>query len=160
MLCRQVIRRFPASPATWAKQSHRVVFALKRDMATPAKPPSPNDPFANGTNAYYAEEMYRIWRQDPKAVHASWDVYFRGMDKGLSSPQAFQPPPTTTQHLPPPADGAPALYSTSGELDDHLKVSDMTQHVYHKIFIPVFSRSNCLCEHIKFGVTMSRTWIL
>ncbi|KAG5221110.1 2-oxoglutarate dehydrogenase E1 component [Salix suchowensis] len=92
MLCRQVIRRFPASPATWAKQPHRAVFALKRDMATPAKPPSPNDPFANGTNAYYAEEMYRIWRQDPKAVHASWDVYFRGMDKGLSSPQAFQPP--------------------------------------------------------------------
>ncbi|KAJ7598250.1 hypothetical protein C8J56DRAFT_1039063 [Mycena floridula] len=45
-----------------------------------------------GTNTYYAEEMYGHWQQDPKSVHVSWDVYFSGLDEGLSSPQAFQPP--------------------------------------------------------------------
>jgi len=67
--------------------------------------------------------MYRLWKQDPKSVHPSWNVYFSGLDKGLSSPQAFQPPPTTSTHLPHPADGAPALHAGhGGELDDHLKV--------------------------------------
>ncbi|KAJ2922429.1 hypothetical protein H1R20_g14666, partial [Candolleomyces eurysporus] len=65
--------------------------------------------------------MYRLWKQDPKSVHASWDIYFSGMEKGLSSPQAFQPPPSTD--LPHPTDGAPALHVSSGAgLDIHLKV--------------------------------------
>jgi 2-oxoglutarate dehydrogenase E1 component len=85
-----------------------------------AAAPSPNDPFANGTNSYYADEMFRLWKQDPKSVHASWDVYFRGMEKGLPSHQAFQPPPST---LPVPSDGAPALHAAGGgDLDVHLKV--------------------------------------
>ncbi|KAJ6557323.1 2-oxoglutarate dehydrogenase E1 component [Mycena vulgaris] len=93
MFTRQAFRQLPA--------------AARRDLATPAVPPSPNDPFANGTNTYYAEEMYRHWRQDPKSVHVSWD-----------SP-GFQPPP---RHFPVPADGAPALHiGGGGELDDHLK---------------------------------------
>ncbi|KAI1798277.1 2-oxoglutarate dehydrogenase complex E1 component mitochondrial precursor [Ganoderma leucocontextum] len=95
------------------------VATLARSFAT-AQPPSPNDPFANGTNTYYVEEMYRLWRQDPKSVHASWDVYFSGMDKGLPSFKAFQPPPNL---VPTPTDGAPALHASGGaELDDHLKV--------------------------------------
>ncbi|KAM5532119.1 hypothetical protein V8D89_014212 [Ganoderma adspersum] len=93
--------------------------SLARSYAT-AQPPSPNDPFANGTNTYYVEEMYRLWRQDPKSVHASWNVYFSGMDKGLPSFKAFQPPPNL---VPAPTDGAPALHASGGaELDDHLKV--------------------------------------
>jgi hypothetical protein len=92
-----------------------------RALATPAAaPPSPNDPFANGTNAYYIEEMYRHWREDPKSVHVSWDVYFSGMDKGLPSQQAFTPPPNIA-----PSGGvaAPSLHAAGGgELDAHLKV--------------------------------------
>lgn len=123
MLSRHVLRRLPiAGRAANAAGTHRSLLAStrhQRAMAT-AQPPSPNDPFANGTNAYYAEEMYRHWRQDPKSVHVSWDVYFSGLDKGLTSAQAFQPPP---RHLPHPADGAPALHVGGGaELDDHLKV--------------------------------------
>lgn len=91
-----------------------------RCLAT-AAPPSPNDAFANGTNAYYVEEMYKHWRQDPKSVHVSWDTYFSGMDKGLPSQQAFQPPPT---FLPQPVGGAPTLDAGRGaKLDDHLKVN-------------------------------------
>src|ERR1700722_2458829 len=93
---------------------------LRRGLATPVATPSPNDPFANGTNAYYAEEMYRHWRQDPKSVHASWNAYFSGLDKGLPSDRAFKPLP---RHLPTATDGAPALHASGGaELDDHLKV--------------------------------------
>ena len=95
-------------------------LAFTRSLATPAQQPPPNDPFANGTNAYYVEEMYRLWRQDPKSVHASWNAYFSGMDKGLPSFKAFQPPPNL---VPAPTDGAPALHASGGaELDDHLKV--------------------------------------
>lgn len=56
--------------------------------------PSPNDSFANTSNAYYAEEMHRRWREDPKSVHSSWDAYFKGMDQGLPSEQAFTPVPS------------------------------------------------------------------
>jgi hypothetical protein len=51
---------------------------LYRDLATAAVSSSPNDPFANGTNTYYAEEMCRHWRQDLSLVHASWNAYFSG----------------------------------------------------------------------------------
>lgn len=118
MLSRQVLRRFPAG--RWAAQGLRCTPTLHRHLATPTAAPSPNDPFANGTNAYYAEEMYRHWRQDPTSVHASWNVYFSGLDKGLPSQKAFSPPPSL---FPTPADGAPALHIGGGaELDDHLKV--------------------------------------
>ncbi|OCH92587.1 2-oxoglutarate dehydrogenase E1 component [Obba rivulosa] len=118
MLARHALRRLPL-----ASQSQRLLPAssavLSRGFAT-AAPPSPNDPFANGTNTYYVEEMYRHWKQDPKSVHVSWDAYFSGMERGLPSPKAFQPPPNL---VPTPADGAPALHAGGGaELDDHLKV--------------------------------------
>ena len=105
--------RLPLVP----KQDSRLIY---RHLATAAISPSPNDPFANGTNTHYAEEMYRHWRQDPSSVHASWDAYFSGLEKGLG-PNAFQTPP---KFLPaPPADGAPALHASGGaQLDDHLKV--------------------------------------
>ncbi|KAJ7855883.1 2-oxoglutarate dehydrogenase complex E1 component mitochondrial precursor [Mycena olivaceomarginata] len=119
MFTRQTVRRLPAAAVRQSAKLQRSLAAVpRRDLAT-AVPPSPNDPFANGTNAYYAEEMYRHWRQDPKSVHVSWDVYFSGLDKGIPSSQAFQPPP---RHFPVPADGAPALHAGGGgELDDHLK---------------------------------------
>lgn len=99
-----------------------LVQPQRRLTVAAVQAPSTNDPFANGTNAYYADEMYRLWKQDPKSVHSSWNVYFTGLDKGLTSAQSFQPPPRTLPH---PADGAPALHVVGhgAELDDHLKVS-------------------------------------
>ncbi|EIW82629.1 2-oxoglutarate dehydrogenase E1 component [Coniophora puteana RWD-64-598 SS2] len=89
--------------------------------ATTAGPPSPNDPFANGTNAYFAEEMYRQWKEDPKSVHSSWSVYFAGLERGLPSAEAFQPPPNliTSSH----GTSGPVQTQDSGnQLDEHLKV--------------------------------------
>lgn len=129
---RQALRHNASAVPSAAARLSRTTTPLKRELATaaPAKPPSSNDPFANGTNAYYVEEMYRHWRQDPKSVHVSWDVYFAGMDKGLSSPQAFQPPPTLVSA---PADVAPSLFSRGGELDDHLKVKIFTSCFFYAL---------------------------
>lgn len=145
MLRRQALRTFAryGSP-----------MRSSRCFAT-AAPPSPNDAFANGTNTYYVEEMYRHWREDPKSVHASWDAYFSGMDKGLPSHQAFQPPPT---FLPAPVGGAPTLNAGNGaKLDDHLKASKnrvtCPAHVLN-----VVSRFNFWSEHTKSVGTMSPTW--
>ena len=125
MLSRRVLGRLITG-------SRAVLVQPRRSLAVAAsQAPSSNDPFANGTNAYYADEMYRLWKQDPKSVHSSWNVYFTGLDKGLSSAQSFQPPPKT---LPNPVDGAPALHVGQGaELDDHLKVCWPIQNVckYH-----------------------------
>ncbi|KIM35868.1 hypothetical protein M413DRAFT_449496 [Hebeloma cylindrosporum] len=116
MLTRRVVGRL-CTASRLARYTPRPI----RSLASLAKGPSANDLFANGTNAYYADEMYRLWKEDPKSVHPSWNVYFSGLDKGLPSYQAFQPPPSN--HLPHPADGAPALHVGQGaELDDHLKV--------------------------------------
>lgn len=118
MLSRQAVRRFPY--ALRGSSGRSSTTALHRTLATPAVPPSPNDPFANGTNAYYADMMYKHWIQDPKSVHVSWDAYFSAMERGVPSAKAFQPPPRLIVQ---PADGAPALHAAGGaELDDHLKV--------------------------------------
>ncbi|OJA14748.1 hypothetical protein AZE42_03179, partial [Rhizopogon vesiculosus] len=119
MIPRTAIRRFPGVLSA-ASTGRIVPTIVHRTLATAATAPSANDPFANGTNAYYAEEMYRHWKQDPKSVHASWNTYFSGMEHGLPSAKAFQPPPGL---IAPPTDGTPALYAGGGaELDDHLKV--------------------------------------
>ena len=127
MLQRHTLRRFRCATGRSRllivpQQGPRLLY---RDLATAAIAPSPNDPFANGTNTHYAEEMYRHWRQDPSSVHASWDAYFSGLEKGLG-PNAFQAPP---KFLPTPADGAPALHAAGGaQLDDHLKVCAMADY--------------------------------
>ncbi|KAF9032761.1 thiamine diphosphate-binding protein [Panaeolus papilionaceus] len=119
MMSRQVVGR-AFGLAGSLRSARTASIRHTRQLAALAQGPSSNDLFANGTNAYYADEMYRLWKEDPKSVHPSWNVYFAGLDKGLPSSQAFQAPPTT---LPVPADGAPALHAGQGaELDDHLKV--------------------------------------
>ena len=115
MLSSRILRRFPHIRLR-ASLPTTVALPQTRGFATP----SANDLFANGTNTYYVEEMYRHWKGDPKSVHSSWDVYFSGLERGLPSSEAFQQPPTV---VPAPSDGAPALHASSGaELDDHLKV--------------------------------------
>eukprot|EP01070_Trichotokara_eunicae_P001134 Trichotokara_eunicae@DN1565_c0_g1_i1.p1 len=51
-----------------------------------------SDAFMNGSARGYTERMYRLWKIDPKAVHASWDAYFEALDAGEDSTQAFQIP--------------------------------------------------------------------
>lgn len=149
MLTRRLVGRLGAAQRA---QGHPARL-LQRTLASQAPAPSPNDAFANGTNAYYADEMYRLWKQDPQSVHPSWRVYFSGMDKGLTSSQSFQPPPTT--YLPAPADGAPALHVGQGaELTDHLKVRPTLVQLFS--CSPRYSRSNSSSAHTKCAATMSQ----
>ena len=81
-------------PTAYAPTTARVLTTSARQFqAVPKGGPSANDNFANSTNAYYVDEMYRRWKEDPSSVHASWDTYFKGLDQGLPSDQAFVPPP-------------------------------------------------------------------
>lgn len=60
MLSRQALR-LPRATASTVRIQKSV--NPRRDLATPAATsPSANDIFANGTNTYYVEEMYRRWR--------------------------------------------------------------------------------------------------
>ncbi|UKZ81085.1 2-oxoglutarate dehydrogenase E1 component [Trichoderma virens FT-333] len=55
--------------------------------------PNPSDSFLSGSTANYVDEMYMQWKQDPKSVHVSWQVYFKNMESGdMPISQAFQPP--------------------------------------------------------------------
>ena len=76
-------------------------------------------------------------------MHVSWDVYFSGLDKGLPSPQAFQPVP---RHLPSPADGSPAIHiGGGGELLDHLKVSRVAGFDIIKFILIRLGAIACSC---------------
>ncbi|WFD36786.1 oxoglutarate dehydrogenase (succinyl-transferring) [Malassezia cuniculi] len=105
----------PLATTNVSAAGRRLLVSSARASAAP----SPNDAFANTTNAYYADEMYRRWKEDPKSVHASWDAYFSGMENGLPSARAFQPPPSTIIST-----GVEAPLDVSGAhpADDYLKL--------------------------------------
>lgn len=129
----------------------RVAIISRARLATAATT------FENGTNQHYSQEMYRAWRQDPLSVHASWNAYFSGLDKGLDSDSAFQPPPTLL-NIPTPAGGSPALHVHGGQdLTDHLKVCSNYSCISHDTHS---TRSNSSSVPIKFAVTISRISIL
>jgi len=57
--------------------------------------------------------MYMAWKEDPKSVHISWQVYFRNMESGdMPMSQAFQPPPNLVSR---PEGGSPAPSSSSSQ---------------------------------------------
>jgi 2-oxoglutarate dehydrogenase E1 component len=99
----------------------------KRTESTLASAPDPNDSFLSGNTANYIDEMYLQWKEDPKSVHVSWQVYFKNMESGdMPMSQAFTPPPNL---VPPPAGGVafsmPGAGMAVGEGSDvinHLKV--------------------------------------
>lgn len=104
----------------------------------------------NGSNAYYAAEMYRLWKQDPNSVHTSWQVYFSGLDKGMKSEDAFRPPPGLVS-LPAAADGAPQLnLQGSGDLQDHMKVSGGNPFSFFPFSFPLL----CSRGHVRCGISV------
>lgn len=52
-----------------------------------------SDSFLSGNSGLYADQMFEQWSRDPKSVHASWAAYFRNIESGVQSADAFQPPP-------------------------------------------------------------------
>ncbi|KAN0065565.1 hypothetical protein ACQY0O_001429 [Thecaphora frezii] len=105
-------------------RSYKSTANLSQASAAPTKlsAPSGTNTFINTTNSYYAKEMHKRWKQDPSSVHASWDVYFSSLAKGLPSEKAYCAPPTL---MPIPMEVLPVGVSgfRSAELvNDHLKL--------------------------------------
>jgi len=94
--------------------------------------PNSNDAFLEGNSANYIDEMYMAWKQDPKSVHISWQVYFRNMESGnMESSSAFQPPPTLMSH---PDGGVPSI-----EPGSHLGANtDVTLHLKVQLLVRAY----------------------
>ncbi|EGO56803.1 2-oxoglutarate dehydrogenase E1 component mitochondrial precursor [Neurospora tetrasperma FGSC 2508] len=103
------------------------VSQQRRHESALHSPPDPNDNFLSGSAANYIDEMYLQWKQDPKSVHVSWQVYFKNMESGnMPISQAFQPPPSL---VPGAANVVPAIAAGAGvgigegaNVTNHLKV--------------------------------------
>ncbi len=81
----------------------------QHDELDPAAP-DPNDNFLSGNAANYIDEMYLQWKEDPKSVHVSWQVYFKNMESGdMPISQAFTPPPSLV-----PSSVVPSLAAGAG----------------------------------------------
>ena len=53
-----------------AKVPAAALLNCRHYTAAPPPPPLAAEPFLNGSNSVYVEEMYNSWLQDPKSVHA------------------------------------------------------------------------------------------
>jgi 2-oxoglutarate dehydrogenase E1 component len=89
------------------------------------------EPFVNGSNANYVEDMYLSWMEDPKSVHSSWASYFK---------QVSQNAPPGSAHTAPPGLENSAVYQIQGgstgtsqdmtlEIKKNLAVSNLI-HLY------------------------------
>lgn len=102
-----------------------LALASQRSYASATeRAPESNDNFLSGNTANYIDEMYMQWKEDPKSVHVSWQVYFRNMESGdMPISQAFTPPPSL---VPNATGGVPSLTRGLGgadsEVANHLKV--------------------------------------
>ncbi|KAF0306871.1 2-oxoglutarate dehydrogenase, mitochondrial [Amphibalanus amphitrite] len=128
-----------AAPAAGCGPAARLVPA--RLFAAAPPPPAATaaavsaEPFINGSNSSYVEEMYVQWLRDPSSVHASWDAYFSRTAGGAGPGAAYMAPPSlaapATNSLPvsalvaPMVGGAarvPGAAASENTIADHLSV--------------------------------------
>ncbi|XP_030380304.1 2-oxoglutarate dehydrogenase, mitochondrial [Scaptodrosophila lebanonensis] len=70
---------------------HNLPRALRRDMKTIAALYKDNsgkpdqESFANGSSVNYIEGLYASWKKNPKSVDQSWDAYFSGKPRSIST---------------------------------------------------------------------------
>lgn len=111
--------------------TRRLYAATTAPNAT-SSAPDPSDNFLSGSTANYIDEMYMQWKQDPKSVHVSWQVYFKNMESGdMPISQAFQPPPNLVPNM---TGGVPRL-SGGLTLEDG---SDVTNHLKVQLLVRAF----------------------
>ncbi|KAK8078422.1 2-oxoglutarate dehydrogenase E1 component [Apiospora saccharicola] len=106
--------------------------AQRRYASAQASSPDPSDNFLSGSTANYIDEMYMQWKEDPKSVHVSWQVYFKNMESGdMPISQAFTPPP----NLVPGAAGATGgVVGTIGQGEG----SDVTNHLKVQLLVRAY----------------------
>lgn len=117
-----------------ALSARRVLCRELSTRTAKAPPPHPHESFLSGNSSNYMEEMYEAWRQDPKSVHRSWQVYFQNTDAGVPASQAFVPPPSlSTSSLPLSEPGGQLAPATGiSELADTMKVVQLVRAYQHR----------------------------
>ncbi|KID90683.1 2-oxoglutarate dehydrogenase E1 component [Metarhizium guizhouense ARSEF 977] len=135
-LSRSSIPTVSARTSSWKLAAVRRPLAATavRSYATDAlhSPPDPSDNFLSGGAANYIDEMYMQWKQDPKSVHVSWQVYFKNMESGdMPISHAFQPPPNLVPNM---TGGVPRLAGNLA-LDDG---SDVTNHLKVQLLVRAY----------------------
>lgn len=63
--------------------------------------------------------MYDAWKSDPSSVHVSWQSYFKNLENGTPSAQAFVAPPTI---VPGSVSPGASLGAGGNSIADHMKV--------------------------------------
>lgn len=131
-LCRASSNALRATRSSYALSATRRPLALaqqsqRRFKSALFNAPDPNDNFLQGENANYIDEMYIQYKQDPKSVHVSWQIYFKNMENGnMPISQAFQPPPNlvpaSSASVTGLAAGAGVGLGEGSDIDNHLKV--------------------------------------
>ncbi|ROW06447.1 hypothetical protein VMCG_04448 [Cytospora schulzeri] len=119
-----------SSPSSYGLSATRRPLAVstqKRFKSALFNAPDSNDNFLQGENANYIDEMYVQYKQDPKNVHVSWQVYFKNMESGnMPISQAFQPPPnlvpSSSAVVSGLAAGAGVGLGEGSDINNHLKV--------------------------------------
>jgi 2-oxoglutarate dehydrogenase E1 component len=95
----------------------------------------PNDSFLQGNTANYIDEMYMLWKDDPKSVHVSWQVYFRNMESGdMPISKAFQPPPDLVLN----AGGGISQFTPAGLGMAQGEGSDITNHLKVQLLVRAY----------------------
>ncbi|KAJ9149403.1 Alpha-ketoglutarate dehydrogenase complex subunit [Pleurostoma richardsiae] len=109
--------------------------AQRRHSSAIAGAPDPNDNFLSGSTANYIDEMYLQWKQDPKSVHVSWQVYFKNMESGdMPMSQAFTPPPSLVPSASAVIPGLAAAGSGVGLAEG----SDVTNHLKVQLLVRAY----------------------
>lgn len=131
-LCRASSHALRATRSSYTLSATRRPLALSQQSQRRFKSalfsaPDPNDNFLQGENANYIDEMYIQYKQDPKSVHVSWQIYFKNMESGnMPISQAFQPPPNlvpaSSASVTGLAAGAGVGLGEGSNIDNHLKV--------------------------------------
>ncbi|KAN0063907.1 2-oxoglutarate dehydrogenase E1 component [Thecaphora frezii] len=98
--------------------------------------------------------MHKRWKQDPSSVHASWDIYFSGLTKGLPSKKAYHTLPTL-MHIPMevlPIDVSG--FSSAKSVNDHLKELKIEHYGWTKLDLDheMCFRPGLLPNFVKAGI--------
>jgi len=127
LLCRgSVLRSLRALRYPLQRKSHQI-FSCSRPILfsqllrrvfssqpTPATQKQLSESFISGTSANYIEETFEAWKKDPNSVHKSWDIYFRGVERGARPGDAHALPPSISS-------GAAIEFSKSSAIEGDVK---------------------------------------
>ncbi|XP_051897428.1 2-oxoglutarate dehydrogenase-like, mitochondrial isoform X1 [Pristis pectinata] len=109
----QIIKRFT--------QNNAAVFQRRLSSV-----PGTSEPFINGSNSNYIEEMYYAWLENPKSVHKSWDAFFQNSDMIAPGTLSDSPSPTgSLQSLVHSQGKMQASTKAEKLIEDHLAVQSL-----------------------------------